>query len=47
MTMFSDQIDAIIARAGLSVDDTSKRRASGCWTIACHSMRRILLTIWN
>lgn len=24
MTMFSDQIDAIIARAGLSVDDTSK-----------------------
>ena len=24
MTMFSDQIDAVIARAGLSVDDTSK-----------------------
>ena len=43
MTMFSDQIDAVIARWMIH----QKRRASGCWTIACHSMRRILLTIWN
>lgn len=47
MTMFSDQIDAIIARAGLSVGVHQKRRASGCWTIACRLMRRILLTIWS
>ena len=47
MTMFSDQIDAIIARAGLRWMIHQKRRASGCWTIACRSMRRILLTIWS